>query len=77
MNICIHTISTALGIPIGASIEDMRVVNGQNADLQMLKAYEITGWSQTKDELEFSMLKNSPIKHELAINFGIARKASE
>ena len=74
MNVTMYVFITALGIPISISIEDMQAASSQDVDLLGLKAYIIRGWPHTKDEVEYSIHKYWPIRHEPAVIDGIAMK---
>ena len=52
MNVNMDAISTAVGIPICASIEELQAATRQGADLQRLKSYIIQGWPYTKDKVK-------------------------
>ena len=43
LSISIHTLSTSLAIPVGASIENIRAALSEDAELQMLQAHIIRG----------------------------------
>ena len=44
--------STAVDIQVCTLIEDIRATMSKDAELQMLQAHIIKGWSQTKNEKE-------------------------
>ena len=51
MNISIHTINTAVDVPICMSIEDIRMATEEDMELQMLKRYIIRRWPHTREVL--------------------------
>ena len=67
MNVNILAISTAVDIPIYTSMEEIQTVTSQDSDLQRLKSYIIQGWPHTKDEVQHSMQKGWPVRHELVV----------
>ena len=65
MSIRIHTFSTAIDILVCTSIEDIRTLVSEDAELQMLQAHIIRGWLQNKAYLEPSLGRYWPIRHHV------------
>ena len=74
MSISIHTLSTAVDVPVCTLIEDIRAAMKEDAELQILQAHIIKGWPQNKDETESNVGGFWPIRHDLAMVNGVAMK---
>ena len=77
MSINIHTINTAVYIPVCMSIEDIRAEMSEDAELQMLQAHIIKEWPQNKGEIESSLGGYWPIRHNLAMIDGVTLKGKQ
>ena len=71
MNVNVHSIRTEVEILICKSIEDIQVAMRQDSDLKRLNLYLIQGWPHTKDDVEHSMQRYWPIRHDLVMIDGI------
>ena len=59
-------ISMATDILVGKSIEDIRNATSIDTELQLLQTYRIGGCPQNKDDLEPTLGRYWPIRHDLA-----------
>ena len=72
MSISIHTISTATGILVCTSIEEIRNVRSIDAELQMLQIHIIRGWLQNKDNFVPSLGRYWSMRLDLPVIDGVA-----
>ena len=76
MSIGIHTLSTVVDIPVCILIEHITSVMSEDAELQVLQAHTMKGWSQNKDKIEPSLGEYQLIGHSLAMIDGVVIKAN-
>ena len=74
MNVSIHTIITSVDITICTSIEDIKAATEEDAELQILQMYIITGWPHSRKAVEPGAEKYWPLRHELTMIDGIVMK---
>ena len=67
MHVNMNALSTAAGIPICTSMQDIKAATSQDVDLQKLSVYIIRGWPHTNDEVQHCIQKCWPIRNEQAL----------
>ena len=72
MNISIHILNTEINVLIFKSIEDIRIATSIHAEVQILQTHSIREWPQNKDNLEPSVGRYLPIRHDPAMIDGVA-----